>query len=242
MELVWWDEFDYSGFPDKEKWNYEVGFIRNNEPQYYTERRLKNARVEDGHLVITAIKEAFQDAEYTSASINTRDKFEFTEGRIEVRAKLPKGKGVWPAIWTLGNNIGEVGWPDCGEIDIMEYWGHNPASIHANVHTGDYNHAKGTGRGGKIEVEVPWEEFHVFAVEWYPDRMDFYLDETMYYSCLRLNEGMGEWPFTKPQYLLLNLALVNPEQWNTEIDDSIFPVEYKIDYVRIFTWKKNRGQ
>jgi len=233
-KLIWQDEFNYNGYPDQSKWSYEVGFVRNNEPQYYTEKRLKNARVEDGNLIITAYKEDYKGANYTSASINTKGKFHFSKGRIEVKAKLPKGKGVWPAIWTLGTNIGEVGWPECGEIDIMEYWGRNPNSVHANVHTGDYNHSIGKGRGGKITYEKPWEDFHVFAVEWYDDRLDFFLDGNQYYTCERKGEGIGEWPFIDPQYLLINLALTRGED---SIDDSIFPVEYLVDYVRIYSFE-----
>ena len=233
--LIWSDEFNYSGLPDNTKWKYEVGLIRNSEPQYYTENRLKNCEVKDGNLVITAHLEDFQGAKYTSASINTLGKFDFTQGRIEVRAKLPSGRGVWPAIWTLGVNVGWVGWPRCGEIDIMEYWGHYPNSVHANVHTYDYNHTKGNGRGGSIIYQDPWKEFHVFAVEWFSDKLDFYLDEYKYYSCPRKGEGLGEWPFVAPQYLLLNLALIGG---SPGIDDSIFPVEYQVDYVRIYGMKK----
>ncbi|MDR3246305.1 MAG: glycoside hydrolase family 16 protein, partial [Prevotellaceae bacterium] len=125
-ELIWSDEFNYSGLPNSRKWNYEEGFVRNREAQYYTKARLENAKVENGELVITARKEAYDAASYTSASINTRGKFEFQGGRIEVRAKLPEGRGVWPAIWTLGTNINKVGWPVCGEIDIMEFVGYEP--------------------------------------------------------------------------------------------------------------------
>lgn len=229
--LVWSDEFDYEGLPDPSKWDYEEGFIRNKEPQYYTRARLQNTFVRDGVLTIKAIKEDYKGAPYTSASIITKGKYEFTKGRVEVRAKLPSGKGVWPAIWTLGANIDKVGWPMCGEIDIMEYWGHNPHSVHANVHTGQYNHSKGTGRGGHIKYQNPWEDFHIFAVEWYDDRLDFYFDDTMYYSCKNKGEGIGEWPFVAPQYLLINLAFTRGEG---SVDQSIFPVEYLIDYVRIY--------
>lgn len=200
-------------------------------PQYYTRARLQNTFVRDGVLTIKAIKEDYKGAPYTSASIITKGKYEFTKGRVEVRAKLPSGKGVWPAIWTLGTNIDKVGWPMCGEIDIMEYWGHNPHSVHANVHTGQYNHSKGTGRGGHIKYQNPWEDFHIFAVEWYDDRLDFYFDDTMYYSCKNKGEGIGEWPFVAPQYLLINLAFTRGEG---SVDQSIFPVEYLIDYVRIY--------
>jgi beta-glucanase (GH16 family) len=232
--LAWSDEFNYTGLPDSKKWVFEEGFVRNNEPQYYTKGRLQNCRVADGNLVITALKEDFEGAKYTSASINTKGIYGFTLGRIEVRAKLPNGRGVWPAIWTVGTNSDQVGWPACGEIDIMEYWGHNPNSIHANVHTGDYNWTNGNGRGGKIIFEKPWEEFHIYALEWYPDRLDFYFDDTLFYSCKKKGEGIGEWPFIAPQYLLINLALISGEPG---IDDSIFPMEYLVDYVRIYNLK-----
>jgi beta-glucanase (GH16 family) len=232
--LIWSDEFDYTGLPAASKWGYEVGFLKyNNEPQYYT-NDIKNARVEGGNLIITARKEDFGGAKYTSARLLTKGKFEFTKGRVEVRAKLPKGRGVWPAIWTLGANIDKVGWPACGEIDIMEYWGHNPNTVAANVHTRDYNHTKGTGRGGKIIYENPFDDYHIFSLEWYADRMDFFLDDKMFYSCKTKGEGIGEWPFIAPQYLLLNLALIGGQPG---IDDSIFPQEFKIDYVRIYDLK-----
>jgi beta-glucanase (GH16 family) len=233
-DLTWSDEFNYEGLPDNVKWGYEEGFVRNNEPQYYTRERTNNSRVSGGNLIITAYKEDFEGAGYTSASINTKGKYDFTMGRIEVRAKLPHGKGVWPAIWTLGTNVDQVSWPTCGEIDIMEYWGHNPNSVSANVHTRDYNHTKGNGRGGSIIYQNPWEDFHIYAVEWYSDRLDFYMDEYKYYSCPKKGQGIGEWPFVAPQYLLINLALIGG---SPGIDDSIFPVEYLIDYVRIYNLK-----
>jgi len=229
-KLVWSDEFNYNGLPDPKNWDFEEGFVRNKEPQYYTRDRLENARVTDGNLIITAVKEDYNGGKYTSASITTQGKFEFTYGRIEVKAKLPKGTNVWPAIWTLGADKA-VRWPDCGEIDIMEFWGTSPNSISANVHTGDYNHTKGNGRGGKITFEKPWEDFHIYAVEWYSDRLDFYFDDKLYYSCKKKGEGIGEWPFDTPQYLLINLALTTGK---LGIDDSIFPTEYRVDYVRIY--------
>lgn len=232
-KLVWSDEFNYTGLPDPAKWDYEEGFIRNREPQYYTRERPENCRVEGGNLIITAIKEDFKGAKYTSASVITKGKYQFTYGRVEVRAKLPEGVSVWPAIWTLGTNIGSVRWPMCGEIDIMEYWGTSPNSVAANVHTGDYNHSKGTGRGGKIQWENPWADFHIYAVDWYPDRLDFFFDDKLYFSCPRKGEGVGEWPFDAPQYLLINLALTAGK---TGIDDKTFPAKYLIDYVRIYNF------
>lgn len=233
--LVWADEFDYEGLPSPEKWNYETGMVRNHEAQYYTHERLENAKVSSGFLTITARKEEYKEAHYTSASINTKGKYEFAGGRIEVKAKLPQGRGTWPAIWTLGTNISQAGWPACGEIDIMEFVGYEPNMIYANVHTDKYNHSIGTGRGGKIETYKPYGDFHIYAVEWFNDRLDFYIDEKLYYSCARKGEGIGEWPFDDPQYLLINMAIGGDWGGQKGIDDSIFPVEYKIDYVRIYS-------
>ncbi len=236
-KLVWADEFDYTGLPDPLKWGYETGFVRNKEAQFYTKERLQNARVENGKLIITACKEEYEGAHYTSASINTKGKFEFTRGRIEVKAELPHGKGTWPAIWTLGTNIREVGWPACGEIDIMEFVGFEPDIVYANVHTKDYNHNKGNGRGGKIITDKPYNNFHIYAVEWYNDRLDFYFDDQKYFSCTKKGEGIGEWPFDAPQYLLINLAIGGTWGGQQGIDESIFPVEYQVDYVRIYQLK-----
>ena len=234
-KLLWSDEFDYKGLPDSTKWNFQVGKARaNNEPQWYT-KNLKNVEVADGNLTITVLKEEIEgEKRYTSARINTRGKYEFTYGRIEARAKLPKGRGVWPAFWTLGLT---GGWPACGEIDIMEYWGHDANTVASNVHTRDYNHTKGTGRGGKTVYQDPWKDFHIYAVEWYPERMDFYIDDNMFWSCKTKGEGIGEWPFNAPQYMILNLALWNNWGGQPGIDDSIFPQKFIVDYVRVYELK-----
>jgi beta-glucanase (GH16 family) len=234
-KLVWSDEFNYSGLPNSKKWNYEVGFIRNRELQYYTKARKENARVENGTLVIESRKEKFKNpnynpdtnrrgrwsrsrefADYTSASLITRGKASWCYGRIEVRAKLPTGRGTWPAIWMLGTNIREVGWPTCGEIDIMENVGFDPNKIHANSHTKKYNHARNTGKGSSIKVSKPYKEFHIYAIEWYPDR------------------GEAVWPYDKEQYLILNTAIGGAWGGQKGIDESIFPQKFYIDYVRIY--------
>lgn len=234
--LVWSEEFNYNGLPDSTKWNIQVGKSRvNNEPQWYT-RDPKNLQVANGMLTISCLIENVEGQNrYTSGRINSRGKYEYTMGRIEARAKLPKGRGVWPAFWTLGLT---GGWPACGEIDIMEYWGHNPNTIASNVHTRDYNHTKGTGRGGKIVFENPFDDFHIYAVEWFADRMDFYFDDTLFYSCKSKGEGIGEWPFNAPQYIILNFALSN--NWKPGepgIDDTIFPQKFIVDYVRVYSLK-----
>jgi len=149
-KLVWSDEFSRDGQPDPSKWSYDVGGHGwgNNELQYYAESRLKNARVENGNLIIEAHKESVQGSQYSSARLVTKGKGEWTYGRIEVRAKLPSGRGTWPAIWMLAsqNSYGDGYWPDNGEIDIMEHVGFDPDVIHASVHTLAYNHTIGTQR------------------------------------------------------------------------------------------------
>ena len=261
--LVWSDEFDKPGLPDPAKWDYETGFIRNNESQFYTRQRKENARVENGLLVIEARKEQWKNpdyvastanaqqgqnprrprggfrrtkefADYTSASLNTFGKHAWTYGRFEVRAKVPAARGVWPAIWMLGTNRTQVGWPACGEIDIMEFVGYEPGVIHASVHTRAYNHARGTGRGDNTKVPDASEAFHVYAVEWHPDRMDFFVDDMKYFTCLNDGKGVDSWPFDKPQYLILNLAIGGDWGGRKGIDETAFPQRFEIDYVRIY--------
>ncbi|MFO0887857.1 MAG: glycoside hydrolase family 16 protein [Isosphaeraceae bacterium] len=242
-KLVWNDEFDEPGLPSSERWDYETGFVRNGEKQYYTRARKENARVENGLLVIEARKEKWkgtgrrgneEHADYTSASLTTRGKAAWTYGRVEVRARLPKGRGTWPAIWMLGTNIGEVGWPTCGEIDIMEFVGYDPGVVHANVHTRKYNHAMKTGRGDRLKLPDASEAFHVYAVEWDRDRMDFYVDKQKLFTCRNDGQGVDGWPFDKDQYLILNLAIGGGWGGQKGIDDTIFPARYEIDYVRIY--------
>ena len=230
--LVWEDQFDGRGLPDAGRWDYEVGRVRNNERQYYTRARTTNARVEDGLLVIESHRESYEGADYTSASLTSRASW--TYGRIEVRAKLPKGRGTWPAIWTLGTNIREAGWPRCGEIDIMEHVGFDPGRIHANIHTTAYNHVQGTNKGSSITVSRPDEEFHVYSGTWTPDRIDFFVDGQRYFTFLKAPGGDAIWPFDKPQYLILNLAIGGSWGGQQGIDDAAFPARYVIDFVRVY--------
>jgi beta-glucanase (GH16 family) len=247
-KLIWSDEFDYTGLPDLARWTNEVGFIRNNEAQYYTAGRKENARVENGSLIIEARKEEFKNpefrpgargrrgrefADYTSASLTTQGHFSWTYGRIEVRAKLPRGRGVWPAIWTLGTNVNAVGWPACGELDIMEYVGFDPNVIYANIHAGKRGHRM--DKGDHIQIEKPYDSFHVYAMDWHPDRLEFSVDGKTYLT-YKKPEGADDatWPFDKPVFLILNLAIGG--EWGAQkgIDPSIFPQRYEIDYVRVY--------
>jgi beta-glucanase (GH16 family) len=237
-ELVWEDNFDVDGLPDQRIWNYEEGYIRNNEAQYYTKERLENARVENGNLVIEARMGNWNGHKITAASINTYGNKSILYGRIEVKAKLPTGVGTWPAIWMLGDVFNEgTGWPACGEIDIMENVGYEPDVIHANVHTKAYNQVKGTNKGNKITVEKPYENFNIYAVEWFEDHMDFYLNDILYFSFKNEGTGNDVWPFDKPHYLLINFAVGGGWGGRNGVDETIFPQKYYIDYVKVYRQK-----
>ena len=233
--LVWSEEFDAHSEIDSVNWTFEKGYIRNFEKQYYTDNRPENCRIEDGKLVIEARKEPFEGYDYTSASLTTQGRKEFLYGRIEVKAKLPTGVGAWPAIWMLGTNIEEVGWPLCGEIDIMENVGYDPDNVHGNVHTKAYNHNLGTNKGNMIEVQSPYTDYHVYAVDWTPNKIDFFVDEERYFTFENDGEGNAEtWPYDQPHYLILNLAIGGFWGGQKGIDDEIFPQRYEIDYVRYY--------
>jgi len=232
--LVWQDEFNGTGLPDATRWGYEVGYVRNSELQYYTQGRLENARQENGHLVIEARRDGWNGHDITSASVITKGKKSFLYGRIEVRAKLPTGKGTWPAFWMLGTDIDQVGWPACGEIDIMEYVGFDPTTIHGTVHTPFYYHGSSAGpRGSSTQASSPWLDYHLYAIEWFPDRIDFFVDSVKYFTFH--NEGTSaKWPFSKPHYLLLNLAIGGSWGGQQGVDLSLFPHRVLVDYVRVY--------
>lgn len=239
-KLVWADEFEKSGAPDPAKWVYEKGMLRNGEAQLYTENRPENVRVEDGVLVIEARKETLpvpgkkgKSAAYSSGSIHTRGKADWLYGRIEVRAKLPSGRGMWPAIWMMPSD-GSAGWPACGEIDIMEYVGYEPETLHATVHTSAYNHVKKTQKGSKLKTSKPEEAFHVYAIEWDAQSIRFYYDDTLYFTFNNEGKGPATWPFDKAFYLKLNSAVGGGWGGQKGIDDSIFPRKFLIDYVRVY--------
>lgn len=234
-QLVWSDDFDQNGKVDLRKWTFEEGYVRNNEKQFYTMNRPENCRIEEGKLIIEAHKESYQNMDFTSASLTTQGLQDFLYGRIEVRAKLPTGRGAWPAIWTLGTNIEQVGWPMCGEIDIMENVGFDPNKVHGNIHTKAYNHNLGTNKGNFIEKDSYSEDFHVYSINWTPEKIDFFIDEEKYFTFEndRKNDAKT-WPFDQPQYLILNLAVGGFWGGQKGIDESIFPIRYEIDYVRYY--------
>ena len=248
--LVWSDEFNYNGRPDSTKWAFEYGLKRNQEKQYYVDD-LENARVEKGMLIMEAHKkqtknEAFvsketkgwkknwEYAEYTAPSLTTKNIAEWTYGRIEIRSTLPKGVGLWPAYWMIGANYDEVGWPECGEIDIMEHVGFQPDSIFGTIHTKSYNHMKGTQKGKKSYIERPYDSLHVFALEWTPESMEFILDDKVYNRIENENKTTHEWPFDQDFHLKMNIAVGGMLGGRKGIDDTIFPAQMLVDYVRVY--------
>ncbi|MCW3162207.1 glycoside hydrolase family 16 protein [Chryseobacterium oryctis] len=233
-KLIWSDEFNYNGLPDSSKWNYDVGGdgFGNNEDQFYTKNRLENARVENGSLIIEAKKENWAKNKYTSAKLLTKGKFSFQYGTIEVRAKLPKGRGTWPAIWMMSENMKE--WPDDGELDIMEHVGFNQGYIHASVHTKKYNHIQGTQKTDTLIVKDVSEQFHVYKADWSPEKIDVYIDDQKFFTYENKEKSYEAWPFDQPYYIILNLAVGGFWGGKEGIDDTIFPQKFFIDYVRVY--------
>lgn len=237
-ELVWSDEFDYNGLPDSARWDYDVDGHGwgNNEKQYYTKADTENARVENGILIIEARKEKMEESEYTSARLVTRGKAEWTYGRFEIRAKLPSGTGTWPAIWMLPvkHNYGESYWPDNGEIDIMEHVGFNPGFIHASAHSLKYYWRIGTQRTDTIHAADVMENFHTYSLEWNADSISMYFDSTRYFTSKNDKTDWQAWPFDKPFYLILNIAVGGDWGGQKGIDDSIWPQRMEVEFVRVY--------
>ncbi|MFO7611026.1 MAG: family 16 glycosylhydrolase [Clostridia bacterium] len=236
--LVWSDEFDYEGLPDESKWGYDVGGEGwgNRELQYYTAD--KNAYVKDGFLTITARKEEYSGNEYTSARLVTKRKGQWLYGKIEISAKLPSGRGTWPAIWMLPARSVYGGWPRSGEIDIMEHVGFAQGQIHGTIHTDAYNHMDGTQIGKSITRDDASEVFHKYSIEWLPDKIKFMVDDKLYFIFKPANlincPSDEEWPFDREFYLIMNIAIGGNWGGAQGVDDSIFPQELTIDYVRVY--------
>jgi len=241
LRLVWSDEFAYTGLPDPKKWAYDVGGHGwgNKELQFYTARRKENARVEGGHLIIEARRERWEGSEYTAARLVSRGKGDWTYGRFEVRAKLPSGRGTWPAIWMLPTGWTYGSWPSSGEIDIMEHVGFDPDVVHASVHTRAYNHTINTQKTAQIKIPTSRSEFNVYAVEWTPKEIRGFVNDQLYFTFRneRLTNTAADyrqWPFDKPFHLLLNLAVGGNWGGQQGVDASIWPQRFEIDYVRVY--------
>ena len=235
-KLVWSDEFNTGSTPDTTKWMYNIGTGSNgwgnNEAQYYTSDAT-NARIENGNLVIEARKESKGGKNYTSARMITQGKASWTYGRFEIRAKLPKGVGTWPAIWMLGDNITTVGWPTCGEIDIMEHVGKEQDMVLWSTHSKLNNWSLGTQKTNKSIIEGVSTDFHIYKMEWSKDYIQFFVDGKLYYTSPNEGKGSDYYPFNAPQFLLLNLA-IGGNLGGPTINDAIFPCRMEVDYVRVY--------
>ena len=235
-ELVWADEFNYTGLPDSTKWSYQLGGSGwgNNEKQYYTHADSLNAKVNNGLLSIIARKQKFENREFTSARILSKNKGDWKYGKVEVRAMLPKGRGLWPAIWMLPTEHIYGNWPACGEIDIMEHVGYNPDSVFSTVHTKSFNHMIGTQKSKAIKLENAYNAFHIYSIEWDAEKIDFLVDGKLQSTFSNSGNGFAEWPYNQAFYLIMNLAVGGNWGGKYGIDETIFPATFKIDYVRVY--------
>lgn len=239
--LAWSDEFDGNGLPDSTKWSYNIGNWGwgNNELQYYTEAKTENARQENGTLIIEAHKNKESNA-WSSARLTTQGKTSFLYGKIEFRAKVPEGRGTWTAGWLLGDEYrDELSWPYCGEIDVLECVGYEINDTtgngmnHATCHTRAYYFKQGNQIGSEIELDSMNSKFHTYAVEWYPDVIHGYLDGELYYTYDK-NADSLEWPFDKPQNIVINLAVGGGWGGKKGIDENYTSHQYILDYVRVY--------
>ena len=258
-ELVMADEFNDDGVPNPKIWGYDIGNGSdtqagagwgNGELQYYTSRT-ENVKVENGVLVVTALQEDFNGSSYTSARLSTKGLFEQTYGRFEARIKVPSGSGLWPAFWMLGADCGDIVWPQCGEIDIMEYRRQEPTLVSGTVHGPGYSGL--TTPQGQITKAYDLVNdrfdtgFHIFGIEWGPEYINFYVDDVLYNQItpkdleVTPNDGsgdLGEWVFNKPFYIIINLAVGGAFPGAPDSGET-FPQSMLIDYVRVYKSSNN---
>ncbi len=233
--LVLDENFDTDGAPNSQVWGFDIGTGENGwgnqELQYYTDRP-DNVTIQNGILLITARQESFENSQYTSARLLTKDKFEQQYGRFEARIRLPFGQGIWPAFWMLGADIDENPWPGAGEIDIMEYRGQNPTVLIGSVHGPGYSGGEAISKEYTLENDRFDTGFHIFGIEWGPEFVNFYVDDVLY-NQITPEDVTGEWVFNKPFYILMNLAVggtfVGSPNAETE-----FPQTMLVDYVRVY--------
>lgn len=237
-QLVWEDEFEGAAgqLPDPASWGFDVGTDWGNQQLEFDTDRAENVQLDgNGHLAIIAREESYQGQPYTSGRITTADRFEPVYGRVEARIQLPTGQGLWPAFWLLGANIGTVGWPGCGEIDVMEYRGQEPSVVHGSLHGPGYSGADGITARYTLVGDRFDAGFHTFKVEWGPNSIDWYVDDVRYQS-VRPTDAPGNWVFNHSFYLILNVAVggafVGPPDSSTT-----FPQTMLVDWVRVYQLK-----
>jgi beta-glucanase (GH16 family) len=244
--LVWSDEFDGEdgSAPDPANWTYDTGVGSNgwgnHELEYYTSRSPENVVIQNGNLVITALRETYTGPdgitrEYTSARLKTQDLFSLAYGRFEARIQIPYGQGLWPAFWMLGDNIRDVGWPASGEIDIMENIGREPSAVHGTIHGPGYSGGSGIGASYTLPDDQRFaDDFHVFAIEWEPGAIRFYVDDTLYKTTTPDNLPAGRaWVFDHPFFLILNVAVGGDWPGNPD-STTVFPQTMLVDYIRVY--------
>jgi beta-glucanase (GH16 family) len=231
-KLLWHDEFDGDDI-DRDNWAFDLGAggWGNGEAQYYTDRP-ENARIEDGLLVIEARQEKLEDSYYTSARLKTQGLQSFQYGRIEARIKVPVGAGLWPAFWMLGSSFDGTNWPDCGEIDIMEYVGREPDLIIGTLHGPGYSGASGISQWNRQEYDIA-DDFHTYAIEWTADQIDWYYDGAKYHTVAPGDLSGKQWVFDQPFFVILNLAVGGTLGGAIGLDTE-FPTQYYVDYVRVY--------
>lgn len=229
------DDFDVDGAPNSAIWNYEIGTGENgwgnNELQYYTDRP-ENVVVEDGMLKITALQEQFEGSGYTSARITTKGLYAKKYGRFEARIKLPWGQGIWPAFWLLGDNIDTVGWPQCGEIDIMEYRGQEPTIVHGSLHGPGYSGGNPITKSYELQNDRFDTDFHIFGIEWGEGYINFYVDDVLY-NQITPADVTGEWVYDHEFFIIMNLA-VGGSFAGSPNANTVFPQTMLVDYVRVY--------
>jgi beta-glucanase (GH16 family) len=227
------DEFDNNGKPDPTKWGYDTGGNGwgNNELEYYTDLE-ENAHIEGGNLTISALKEAYISKNYTSARLISKGNGSLQYGRIEVRAKLPAGRGTWPAIWMLPNDNSYGDWPNSGEIDIMEMVGFDPGNVHFTVHNQTYYGAN--GRGSNLLISTATSDFHKYKVDWTPYAIKGYYDDVLIFTYINTGAGSSVWPYDQKFHLLMNIAVGGSWGGVQGVDDNVFPAAMQIDYVRFY--------
>jgi len=228
-KLVWADEFDYTGLPDPAKWGYEVGMVRNREAQHYTKARSENTRVEGGHLVIEARKESYEKAQYTSGSLKSTAGWKY--GRIEVRAQLPTGRGMWPAIWMMPSGRTR-GWPACGEIDIMEHVGRKPQVTYGTIHGPGYAGAGSLGGWNTQDYDIA-DDWHTYAIEWDETGIVWFYDGESFFDIGPDDLNGREWVYDQPFFMIVNLALGGTFGGNIALDNE-YPMHLFVDHVRVY--------